>query len=241
MMWGMESNALVYTPAMLARLVYSRAAYDLSERLVSEASTYGDGYGRGAFLTEGAATMFAEARALLEVAVIADRTRGASWCSVAEALEMSAESARERFAHAERGFREVLLFPHRYTENGGLGYTVAPYAVEEPDRVREQLDGWVVEHQRSSGPDRDEPQPVTRGLAAMSETWIAERIGQVLELSDALIKRELPAGVSYEQARLQHAELKVQLYEAMAAQRPEDRELGAQLLEARQRLAELTA
>jgi len=59
----------------------------------------------------------------------------------------------------------------------------------------------------------------------MSETWIAERIGQVLELSDALIKRELPAGVSYEQARLRHAE---------------DRELGAQLLEARQRLAELT-
>jgi len=235
----MESNAFVYTPAMLARLGYSRAEYDLSERLVSEASTYGDGYGRGAFLTEGAATMLAEARALLEVAVIADRMRGASWCSVAEALETSAESARERSADA--GFREALLFPHRYTENGGLGYTVAPYAVEEPDRVREQLDGWVVEHQRSSGPDRDEPQPVTRGLAAMSETWIAERIGQVLELSDGLIKPELPAGVSYEHARLRHAELKVELYEAMAAQRPDDRELGAQLLEARQRLAELTA
>ncbi len=237
----MESSTLVYTPAMLARLVYSRAAYDLSERLVSEASTYGDGYGRGAFLTGEAAAVFAEARALLEAGVIADRMRGSSWCSVAEALEMSAESARERFSEAEREFREALLFPHRYPENGGLGYTVAPYAVEEPDRVREQLDGWVVQHQRSSGPDRDEPQPVTRGLAAMSETWIPERIGQVLELSDALIKRELPAGVSYEHARLRHAELKVELYEAMAAQRPDDRELGAQLLKARQRLAELTA
>lgn len=237
----MESNTLVYTAAMLARLVYSHAAYDLSERLVSEASTYSDGYGRGAFVTEEAATTFAEARALLEAAVIADRMRGASWCSVAEALQVSAESARERFAKGEREFREALLFPHRYTENGGLGYTVAPHAVEEPDRVREQLDGWVVEHQRSSGPDRDEPQPVTRGLVAMSETWIAERIGQVLELSDALIKRELPAGVTYEHARLRHAELKVELYEAMAAQRPEDRELGAQLIEARRRLADLTA
>ncbi len=75
----------------------------------------------------------------------------------------------------------------------------------------------------------------------MSETWIAERIGQVLELSDALIKRELPAGVTYEHAGLRHAELKVELYEAMAAQRPEDRELGARLIEARQRLTDLTA
>ncbi len=43
---------------------------------------------------------------------------------------------------------------------------VAPYAVEEPDRVREQLDAWVVEHGRSGGPDRDESGPVTRGLNA---------------------------------------------------------------------------
>ena len=38
----------------------------------------------------------------------------------------------------------------------------------------------------ASGPDRDEPEPVTRGLAAMAGTWIAERIGQVLERSEAL-------------------------------------------------------
>ena len=61
--------------------------------------------------------------------------------------------------------------------------------------MREQLDAWVVGHRRSSGPHRDELEPVTRGLAAMSDTWIAERIGQVLELSDALIKDELPEGV----------------------------------------------
>ena len=39
-------------------------------------------------------------------------------------------------ASAERRFREALLFPHRYPENGGLGYIAAPYAVEEPERVR---------------------------------------------------------------------------------------------------------
>ena len=43
-----------YTPAMLARLAYSDSAYELSERLVSEVSTYADEYGRGAFLAEEA-------------------------------------------------------------------------------------------------------------------------------------------------------------------------------------------
>jgi hypothetical protein len=177
--------------------------------------------------------------ALLEAAVVADRLRGVSWFDVADALEVSAEGAEERFASAERRFRNALLFPYRHPENGGLGYAAAPYAVEEPGRVREQLDAWVVQHRRSSGPDRDEPEPVTRGLTAMAGTWIAERIRQVLELSDALIKCELPDGVNYMDAQLRHAQLKVELYEAMAAVRPESYKVQQQLTEARQRLAEL--
>jgi len=197
-----------YTPAMLAGLTYSWAAYELSKRLVSEAGTYGDEYGRGAFLAKEAATIVSEAKALLEAAVVADRQRGVSWLDIADALDVSAESTEKRFAPAERQFRKALLFPYRHPENGGLGYAAAPYAVEEPGRVREQLDAWVVQHRRSGGPDRDEPEPVTRGLAAMARTWIAERIGQVLELSEALIKRELPDGVSYKDAQLRHAQMR---------------------------------
>ena len=229
-----------YTPAMLGRLTYSWAAYELSERLVSEAGTHGDEYGRGAFLAEEAATIVSEAMALLEAAVVADRLRGVSWLAVADALEVSAEGAEERFASAERRFRDALLFPHRHPENGGLGYTAAPFAVEQPERVREQLDAWVVQHRRSNGPDRDEPAPVTRGLAAMARTWIAERIGQVLELSDALMKRELPDGVSYKDAQLRHAQMQVELYDAMATERSGSRELEQQVARARQRLAELS-
>jgi hypothetical protein len=236
----MQSREMRYTPAMLARLTYSYAAYELSERLVSEAGTYGDEYGRGAFLAEEAATIVSEAMALLEAAVVADRLRGVSWLAVADALETPAQRAEERFASAERRFRDALLFPHRYPENGALGHTAAPYAVEQRERVREQLETWVIQHRRSSGPDRDEPEPVTRGLATMARTWIAERIGQVLELSDALIKGELPDGVSHKDARLRHANMKVELYEAMAEERPESREVEQQLSEARQRLAELT-
>ena len=225
-----------YTLSMLGRLAYSHAAYELSERVVSEVGTYSDGFGRGAFLAEEAATIVSEANALLEAAVVADRLRGASWDAVAEALDLSAEVARARFGSAERQFREAVLFPYRDPETGGLGYAAAPYAVEEPDWVRARLDAWVVEHRRSSGRDRDEPEPVTRGLAAMARTWIAERIGQVLELSDALIKRELPDGVSYKGAELRHAQLKVELYEAMQAQGTASDELERSLAEARAQL-----
>lgn len=229
-----------YTPAMLGRLAYSHAAYELSERLVSEVATYSDGYGRGAFLAEEAATVVSEANGLLEAAVVADRLRGVSWSAVAEALGVSADAAEQRFGSAERLFREAVLFPHRYPESGGLGYTVARYAVEEPDWVRERLDRWVVEHRRSSGPDRDEPEPVTRGLAAVARSWITERIGQVLELSEALIKRRLPDGVANQEAELRLAQLKVELYEAMGTERPGSREVEQQLTEARQHLAELS-
>lgn len=235
----MSRDELTYTPAMLARLTYSHAAHELSERLVSEAATYSDEYGRGAFLAEEAATILSEAKTLLEAAVVADRLRGVSWLAVAEALDLSPEAAEGRFGSAERRFREALLFPRRFSENGGLGYTVAPYAIEQPDRVREQLDEWVVEHRRSSGPDRGEPAPVTRGLAPMARTWIASRIGQVLELSDALMKQELPDGVSYKNAELRHAQLKVELYEAMSAERPASRDVQQQLARARAQLAEL--
>jgi hypothetical protein len=235
----MQTSEMRYTSAMLARLTYSHAAYELSERLVSEVGTHADGYGRGAFLAEEARTIESQAIALLEAAVAADRLRGASWLAVADALELSADAAEERFASAERQFREGLLFPHRYPEHGGLGYTAAPYAVEEPDRVRKQLDAWVVERHGSSGPDRDEPQSVSRGLAAMADRWISERIGQVLELSDALIKGEFPDGVSYKDAELRHAEMKVELFDAMSRDGAGSRELDHALDDARARLAEL--
>jgi hypothetical protein len=221
---------------MLGRLAYSHAAYELSERLVSEVGTYSDGFGRGAFLSEQAVTIVSEANALLEAAVVADRLRGASWSAVAESVGVSAEAARERFDPAEQQFREAVLFPFRHPENGGPEWTAAPYAVEEPDWVTGRLDRRVVEHRRSRGPDRDEPEPVTRGLAAMARTWIAERIGQVLDLSDALIKRELPDDVSYRDAELRHAQLKVELYEAMLAQGTASDQVERSLAKARAQL-----
>ena len=184
--------------------------------------------------------MVTEALQLLIAAVIADRLRGASWSDVGEALDITKQSAHERFADAERQFREALLFPYRCPEHGGLGDTVAPYAALEPDRVRDRLDAWVVERRRSSGSGRDEPQPVTRGLQAMRDTWTTDRTRQVLQLTDALIHGELPEGVTRENAERHLAELKVDLYERMVDERPEDTDVASQLMEARERLSQVT-
>ena len=94
----MEPRAIDYTPAMLARLLHAHTAYEMSERLVSEVSTYADSFGRGAFLTDQSASVLTGAPLLLEEAVIADRLRGASWSDVAEALGTSEDKARDEFS-----------------------------------------------------------------------------------------------------------------------------------------------
>jgi hypothetical protein len=228
-----------YTHAMLARLAHAAAAQELSEQLISEGSADADGYGRGAFLTEEAHRIYSDTRSLLAAAVVADRLRGASWAEVGDALGITRQSAHERFGDAEREFREAVLFPHRQPGHGGRGYCAAPYAVEQPDVVRERLDRWVVENRRSSGPDRTEPEPFTRGLAAMRDGWTMDRMGEVLRLSEMLIDRKLPTGVTYEQARWRHAELKVELYERMTADRPDDTTVALQLMASREDLAGL--
>jgi hypothetical protein len=73
----------------------------------------------------------------------------------------------------------------------------------------------------------------------MAGSWIGERIGQVLELTDALIKRELPDGVGYKEAQLRQAQLKVELYERMLAERLGDPEVETQLIAAQRQLTEL--
>ncbi len=228
-----------YTPSRLARLTHAHAAYELSDRLVSVACTHSDGYGRGAFLTEEAAQVLSDAQALLAAAVVADRLRGASWSEVGESLQISKQSAHERFTSSERDFRDALLFPHRQSEHGGLGYTAAPYAVEAPDAVREQLDQWVVKQHRNSGPDHEQAEPVTRGLAAMRESFTMDRTSEILRLSQALIDHQLPAGVSYQHARRRHAELKVALYERMVNENPDDTKIALQLMQARENLTAL--
>jgi hypothetical protein len=50
----------------------------------------------------------------------------------------------------------------------------------------------------------------------------------------------LPDGVSYKAAELRQAQLKVELYNAMARERPGSREVEQQLAPSRQRLAELS-
>jgi hypothetical protein len=226
-----------YTNAMLARLAHAAAAHELSEQLISAGSADADGYGRGAFLTEATHRISSETRALLAAAVVADRLRGASWAEVGDALGITRQSAHERFGDAEREFREAVLFPHRQPEPVGRGYCVAPYAVEQPDVVRERLDRWVVENHRSSS--RSELEPFTRGLAAMRDSWTIDRMGEVLRLSEMLIDRKLPTGVTYEQARRRHAELKVELYERMTADRPDDTTVALQLMASREDLAAL--
>lgn len=223
-----------YTRSSLARLTYSDAARELAERLATTADPTSDRYGRGAFLTEEANEILTAARDLLAAAVVADRQRGSSWAEVGEALDVTRQSAQERFVQAERDFRDAVLFPHRYPEHGGLGYTVAPYALEEPDHVRERLDQWVT-----AARPRQPKDPVTAGLSGRSAHAASERINDVLILERMMLDGTLPEGVSTAHARRRHAELTVDALQRVVRERPDDRAAVAALADARDALTAL--
>lgn len=229
-----------YTNRSLARLAYSDAARELAERLVSTADPSSDAWGRGASLTEDANEILTAARELLAAAVVADRQRGCSWADVGNSLEVTRQSAQERFVDAEREFREAVLFPHRHPESGGFGYTVAPYAVEEPDLVRARLDQWVTAV-RPPAAGRDEAAPVTAGLAQLQAHATADGIADLLALTKMLLDDALPVGVTKDQARRRHAERNVQVLERIASERPDDAQAAGELANAQAELEALAS
>jgi hypothetical protein len=223
----------MHTRGSLARLAYGDGARELSEQLVSTAATTSDSWGQGAFLTEEASAIFIAARELLAAAVVADRERGCSWSDVGEGLQVTRQSAQERFVAAERDFREVVLFPGRTSADGGSGRCVAPDAVENPEQVGRRLDQWVRAARSARGSDQDDHAPVTAGLARDEAHGSVSRMSDVLALKRMLNGGELPAGVSRAIAERRHAELNVDLWERVCAERPDDEQACAELATAR--------
>jgi hypothetical protein len=222
----------------LARLAFSYEAMESSEQAVDLVSAYADGFGRGAFLTEETAGFVRGAEALLRLAVIADRCRGVSWEEIGEALGVSKQAAHERFAGAVAEFREQVLFPHRRPAGAQLGYTVAPHPIgDDVEGVLRKLDEWVIGHERSSGRNRDEPEPVTRGVVDDDRRWVVSEIDLIGELVDRLINGNLPDDVEPEQAKRVLHERKVAVYERMLELDPENEDAAKSLEESRAALA----
>jgi hypothetical protein len=118
-----------YTDESRARLVMSFEACELSD--LARAMVPID---PTTSALADAAQVLAAARRFVDAAVVVERTGGASWQVVGDALGMTAAEARDRFAAAEARFRQQL-----HSADGGW----RAYMVREPLEAAEDLDDWV--------------------------------------------------------------------------------------------------
>jgi hypothetical protein len=205
-----------FTNADLHRLAHMAACQQLSDLARGQVSTYGDGHRRPGDLVDEALALVRDADQVLRLAVAAERAAGTSWQEIGERLDITRQSAHERFARAVEEITDGVLFPEREPDHdGGLGWWACPDGLEDPERTVARLDQWATRHREPTDPDRG-PQPVSQGLQAHPERAAIEAIGLVSALAKRLLDHDLPPGVSEPRARRMLLERKLEAFELIA-------------------------
>lgn len=168
-----------FTNATRARLVMAAEAAELADFARAFVPIYeGELYPGGGARSDGswvddAARLLAQAQRVFTATVVAERLGGASWQRIGDVLEMSRQSAHERYAEAEAQFRAELLSPENPDLTGEIGqirYRLHP-AARDPETSARELDEWLADrrspHSASATDTDPDPHPVSRGLARM--------------------------------------------------------------------------
>jgi hypothetical protein len=114
---------------------------------------------------EDAARLVAQAEMVLQWMVIAAKEAGESWEVIGESLGIKRQSAHERYAPAERRWRENLAHPYGVDDDGRRAPLLHD-AAHDPDYWAPRLDEWVRRHLEPGNIDYGE-RPVSAGLRRM--------------------------------------------------------------------------
>ncbi|MTD47643.1 hypothetical protein GKE82_26375 [Conexibacter sp. W3-3-2] len=198
-----------------ARLAVAAAAQDLSDRARSLVTVHPDDTRE---LVELAHQLVQQAEEIQLLAVTAAREAGVSWQDVGQQLgDVTKQSAHARFASGVEEVRERIIFPGREGSAGSPGWWACPDGLEDPKRTLRRLDAWSARHRERTDPKRDEA-PVSAGIHAINDTHPGiSGIALVTDLAKRLVDRQLPDGVTEEDARVLLAQAKVRTYDRIAA------------------------
>lgn len=197
--------------ASRVRLALSAAAAELADRAAGLARTGVDG--RPGEVAEDARSLAAMAEDVLQLAVLYDRRRGASWATVGEALgEVSRQAAHERYSEADHYVDEAIT-EHWLT--GDPRVIGLPEGAEASPRTIERLDEWAAARHRHGDVAGDDPtRAVSAGLAPMTST----EHGVMLTAAATLLLKHATGDPARRHAlNLGYARRKVEWYERLIA------------------------
>jgi hypothetical protein len=170
-----------FPPSDLARLAHAKAARELSDTARAEVATHGDADAEQGDFIARALRIVHEAGRVLELAVVLERERGASWEAIGLAL---GESAHERYAAVHDEFLGALMFPVRRDPGQAWGRSVLPDGLDDPVHTASKLDVWAIRHREPAEPGAEQISPVSAGLRRdgldASEANLLERMAAVV-------------------------------------------------------------
>ncbi|HLV71737.1 MAG TPA: hypothetical protein VKY91_03050 [Vulgatibacteraceae bacterium] len=235
------SESVDLSRASRIRLALSQAAAELADRATGLTRTGPDG--RPGDITSAARSLVAAAERVMELAVLYDRRRGASWSTIGEALgEVSRQAAHERYAALEKDL-DVALIEHWLT--GDTRTIGLPDGADASPRTVARLDEWsATRHRQGDVITGDDPaRAVSAGLTPMT----AAEHGAMLAVAAPLLAKHTGDPARRHALEVGYARRRVEWYERLIADEqaapgstgtPVD-ELREGLAGARARLAEV--
>jgi hypothetical protein len=210
-----------FPPIDLARLAHAKAARELSDTARAEVATHRDQQAEDGDFIARALRLVYEAERVLELAVVLERERGASWEAVGLALgQITRQSAHERYAAIHHDFLDALMFPVRRNPDQAWGQSALPDGLDDPAHTAGKLDVWAIRHREPQEPGAEQISPVSAGLCRdglhSSELNLLGRMGAIVATG------VLPAGVDGQTAARLLLERRVARYRLVLEADPTD-------------------
>lgn len=128
----------------LARLALSHAYREAADFAAGGVPTVSDEYGDPYDYVDHAARLVAMAQDVLARAVVYAREGGGRWGDIAEALDTTAEQARDRYTAVMDRWEDALDRP--WERSGRFLVSRMPDGTTEPDQTAADLDRWCSQH-----------------------------------------------------------------------------------------------
>lgn len=128
----------------LARLALSSAYREAADFAAGGVPTVSDEYGDAYDYVDQARRLVSMAQDVLNRAVVYARERGGRWDDIAEALNLTAEQARDRYTAAIEQWEDALNRP--WERSGRFLSSRMPDGTTEPDETAADLDHWCLRH-----------------------------------------------------------------------------------------------
>jgi hypothetical protein len=128
----------------LARLALSSAYREAADFAAGGVPTVSDEYGDAYDDVDHAARLLSMAQDVVTCAVVYARERGGRCDDIAEALNLTAEQARDQYIAAIEQWEDALDRP--WERSGRLLTSRMPDGTTEPDQTAADLDQWCLRH-----------------------------------------------------------------------------------------------